>query len=50
MCLLQQGMATDLFFLIETRQLDIEAWMAYLDALKLSDSPLKCSNALSHSE
>lgn len=35
-------------FSIEPRQLDAEASVAYLDALKLSDSPLKCAKAMSH--
>lgn len=44
----QQGMAIDLFS-IEPLQLDAEERMAYLDALKLPDSPLKCAKAMSHS-
>lgn len=42
----QQGMTIDLFS-IEPRQLDTEASMAYLDALKLSGSPLKCAKTMS---
>lgn len=41
-------MAIDLFS-IEPRQLDAEERMAYLDALKLSDSPLKRAKAKSRS-
>lgn len=40
----QQGMAIDLFP-IEPCQLDAEGRMEYLDALKLSYSPLKCAEA-----
>lgn len=43
----QQGTAIDLFS-IKPRQLDEES-EAYLDAFKLSDSPLKCAKAMSHS-